>query len=91
MTTNIFEGGRRIAKLVGVLWIFFAGWLAIEDWKHDVAVMPAELQYLRFVGFIWLPIGLAVLWALTWTVGWIVRGFLGIPHGQDRKPATPET
>lgn len=31
--------------------------------------------------------GLAVGWALTAGVGWIVRGFMGIPRGQDRRPA----
>jgi hypothetical protein len=28
--------------------------------------------------------GWVFLWLLTWVVGWIVRGFLGIPVGQDR-------
>ena len=32
--------------------------------------------------------GLTVLWVLSWFIGWIVRGFLGIPMGQDRKPET---
>ena len=27
--------------------------------------------------------GLAVFWFLTWLSGWVVRGFMGIPHGQD--------
>lgn len=27
--------------------------------------------------------GLLFLWAFTWVVGWIVRGFKGIPQGQD--------
>jgi hypothetical protein len=31
-------------------------------------------------------IGLAVLFAFTWATGWVVRGFLGIPRGQDYKP-----
>lgn len=32
--------------------------------------------------------GLAFLWGFTWAVGWIVRGFLGIPRGKDQR--TPE-
>lgn len=28
--------------------------------------------------------GLLLLWAFTWVTGWIVRGFMGIPRGQDR-------
>lgn len=30
--------------------------------------------------------GLAFLWGLSWAVGWIVRGFMGIPRGHDRRP-----
>ena len=26
----------------------------------------------------------------TWVIGWIVRGFLGIPAGHDRRPNSPE-
>lgn len=29
--------------------------------------------------------GLAFLWIFSWCVGWIVRGFAGIPSGQDFK------
>jgi len=29
--------------------------------------------------------GLLFLWAFTWAIGWIVRGFMGIPRGQDKK------
>ncbi len=36
-------------------------------------------------GFIAMIITLAILWAFTWAVGWIVRGFMGIPRGQDAK------
>lgn len=85
MTINAFEGGRRIAKLLAVVWIFYSGWMAIDDWQRAVGNMPAELQYLRFVGLIWMPIGLASLWAFTWIIGWIMRGFMGVPRGKDRK------
>jgi hypothetical protein len=27
--------------------------------------------------------GLLFLWAVVWCIGWIMRGFLGIPRGQD--------
>jgi hypothetical protein len=36
------------------------------------------------VGLGFLAGGWALLWTLTWAIGWIVRGFLGIPMGQDR-------
>jgi len=29
--------------------------------------------------------GILFLWVFTWVVGWIVRGFIGIPRGQDKK------
>jgi len=90
MTINPFEGGRRIAKLAAVLWILFSGWLAIKDWQQVVAHMETELQYLRFVGLIWIPIGLIALWSLTWIIGWIARGFLGVPRGQDHRPSAPD-
>ena len=28
---------------------------------------------------------LVAFWAFTWAVGWIVRGFMGIPQGKDSK------
>lgn len=28
-------------------------------------------------------------WIITTTIGWIVRGFLGVPRGQDFRPLTP--
>ena len=34
-----------------------------------------------------LAIGLTVFGGVVWTVGWIVRGFLGIPRGMDRIPS----
>lgn len=36
-------------------------------------------------GVLVLVVGIVFLWALSWTTGWIVRGFLGIPRGQDQK------
>lgn len=35
--------------------------------------------------------GLFLYWIIVWTIGWIIRGFLGIPRGQDYRvmPAQP--
>ena len=33
-----------------------------------------------------LGIGLAIFAGFVWAIGWIVRGFMGIPRGMDRKP-----
>lgn len=37
----------------------------------------------------WLLAFLGVGWALTWAIGWIVRGFMGIPSRQDYKNSSP--
>ena len=29
--------------------------------------------------------GLLFILVFTWVIGWIVRGFMGIPRGQDQK------
>lgn len=41
-------------------------------------------HFAEAVGY--LAAGLAIFGALTWAVGWIVRGFMGIPRGSDQKP-----
>lgn len=35
-----------------------------------------------------LAIGLAIFAGVVWAIGWITRGFLGIPRGMDRKPSS---
>jgi hypothetical protein len=37
-------------------------------------------------GSLWLFGGVAFIWASTYAIGWIVRGFFGIPSGHDFKP-----
>lgn len=36
---------------------------------------------------LYLAIGLAVFWMLVTAVGWVVRGFVGVPFGKDSKAA----
>jgi hypothetical protein len=36
-------------------------------------------------GFLWMFLGLCVLLVFTLATGWIVRGFMGIPQGLDKK------
>lgn len=36
--------------------------------------------------FGYLVAGLAIFAGVVWVTGWIVRGFLGIPHGMDKRP-----
>ena len=44
-------------------------------------------EKLKLVGsyFFGMLASLAGWWAFTWTVGWIVRGFMGIPRGSDSR------
>ena len=44
-------------------------------------------QLLKDLGqkVLWAISGLLFLWAFTWAIGWIVRGFMGVPRGQDKK------
>lgn len=41
-------------------------------------------QFAESMGY--LAAGLAIFGALVWAIGWIVRGFMGIPRGSDQKP-----
>ena len=72
---NIFEGSRRIAKVTivagSLIYISYCFWNSY--FQHD------------FYALLWLWPILLVFWAFTWAVGWIVRGFMGIPRGKDSK------
>lgn len=54
--------------------------------------IDADDKYWRFIFqerlkvFGWFVLASFVFWATTWVVGWIARGFAGIPMGHDRKP-----
>lgn len=48
---------------------------AAKQWRNDFA---------EAMGY--LVAGLAVFGALVLAIGWIVRGFLGIPRGMDKRP-----
>lgn len=37
-------------------------------------------------GFIGMCLMLASILGLSWVIGWVVRGFMGIPKGKDSKP-----
>ena len=72
---NIFEGSRRIAIFLAILGLSIGIGDLIKNSHHrtwdDIAVIPAAL-----FGY----------WCFVVIVGWIVRGFLGIPNGTDKKP-----
>lgn len=33
----------------------------------------------------YLAVGLLIFWAIVWAIGWVVRGFAGVPPGQDHR------
>jgi len=49
-----------------------------KDWS-------ARWEVIKF-NSLWAFGGLAFLFIFSWSIGWIVRGFAGIPSGQDKKP-----
>ena len=84
---NIFEGARRVGKTITfviLIGFVFEGFnigsssaVLTEAVTYGVALCNHAMQaWLSMAGF----------WAFTWTVGWIVRGFMGIPRGHDQKP-----
>ena len=76
MSFNMFEGGRRVAFSLKVLWVMFTV-VAIIRYRPPHSVDSFLVQ----------AVGLIVGWvAFTLVfagIGWIVRGFLGIPRGKD--------
>lgn len=77
---NIFEGGRRIAKVVAGAWAVGLTIGALNGAFTYQSGFDGSLVAKEGLG------GLAFIWVFTWGVGWIVRGFMGIPRGQDKKP-----
>lgn len=56
---------------------------------EPVAAENAEMYWQQWrTTLLYLPIGLGVFWLLVTAVGWVVRGFVGIPHGKDSEVAT---
>lgn len=58
---------------------------ADEEWIHGQWWAKWWEQIRQ--GLLVIVAGVVLLWGLTWSIGWIVRGFLGIPRGQDHKTA----
>ena len=57
--------------------------------KADEEKLDKQWWSKRFRGlgaiFGWMLLNLAILFVFAWVVGWIVRGFMGVPQGQDKK------
>lgn len=55
-----------------------------EEVSIKKAAKQWRSQFVEAMGY--LAAGLAIYGAIVWAIGWIVRGFLGIPRGMDRRP-----
>lgn len=55
-----------------------------EEWQEA----KAEKSRVFWSGLMSMAVGiiasLAAFWIFVWAIGWIVRGFMGIPRGQDK-------
>lgn len=74
MQINIFEAGRRLLRVVqGLLALSAIGFLILggEPGKAIAVLFAAYLVGITFCAM---------------ALGWIVRGLLGIPTGEDRRP-----
>ena len=78
---NIFEGSRRVAKVAGAFWIGGVITIAFIDGAFSGS---GHYELSRFM--VNLISGPLVILAFTVATGWIVRGFMGIPRGLDRRP-----
>jgi len=76
MVVNIFEASRRISRLVVAIWII--GWI-IKALNNNMQGNPFIFTGVVFGGLLFILV-------ITSIVGWIVRRFMGIPSGQDRRP-----
>ncbi len=75
MAINVFEGARRVSRLVAAIWII--GWI-IKSMNESMQSDPIAFASVAFGGLLFILV-------FTWVVGWIVRSFMGIPRGQDKK------
>lgn len=73
---NIFEGGRRIAKVIGAIFVIPAAIAAIFKILFGEPYAGGEILGYTVGCF-------AIYWILVAALGWIIRGFLGIQRGQD--------
>jgi hypothetical protein len=77
---NIFEGSRRIAKVAAALWAGSVIVIAFLDGAFDGSGRYNVQQFI-----VNLISGPFIILVLTVAIGWIVRGFMGIPRGRDQR------
>ena len=58
-----------------------------ESDMEDVEKLVWDLRLEQWKGALQIALGgVAVLWAVVASIGWIIRGFMGIPRGKDVRP-----
>ena len=101
MASNIFEGARRISKIIAAIWI--TGWVCaffgyaywVYENKCSNSLLTCGGRDQSFISYFLgdidggaylLVIGfLLFIWGFTCATGYIVRGFKEIPKGEDKK------
>jgi hypothetical protein len=88
-TTRNFLGGHRDHSQVSAYIAQTAANFRIPPADEKSITALWWSQKIRNAGVLCLVMfaTLAGFWAFTWVIGWIVRGFLGIPRGSDSRPA----
>lgn len=56
---------------------------ADSSWVDQEISRRYRKNWMESLGY--LVVGLAIYWILVWAIGWIVRGFAGIPPGKDSR------
>jgi hypothetical protein len=77
---NLFAGARRLAAVVGIGWVIAAIYLNLDG---------SQTSYLEAAK--WSIGGIVAGWVIVFLIGWIIRGFMGIPLGLDSKTEEPKT
>jgi hypothetical protein len=60
--------------------------IPLGDEKQIIKDISRRYRENMMEGIGYLVAGLAIFGGVVWAIGWVVRGFLGIPHGMDRRP-----
>jgi hypothetical protein len=73
-TDHLFEGGRRLARVLAIWWA-----LAVMVLYIVGAVGNLGYAAFHFVPALWALVGgVLAIWFGAWSVGYVVRGFMGI-------------
>jgi len=74
---NIFEGGRRTVKILSWIWVGVIVAPIMFVW--GVTGLTEAGYWAMGIAIVWLP----MFWGSTYAMGYIMRGFMGVPKGKD--------